>query len=137
MGKLIDSARRWIKNDVPNGSKVGIVRFSSMANIVSELVLVTNTESRLSLMNQITNETFSATCIGCGLTLASKMLREDSSNQGGTILLITDGENSPGYYDICHVQPELVKANIRVITIAFGTDADKNIEQLADATDGK
>ena len=48
------------------------------------------------------------------------MLREDSSNQGGTILLITDGENSPGYYDICHVQPELVKANIRVITIAFG-----------------
>lgn len=27
MGKLIDSARRWIKNDVPNGSKVGIVRF--------------------------------------------------------------------------------------------------------------
>ena len=48
------------------------------------------------------------------------MLKEDRSSRGGTILLITDGENSPGYYDICHVQPELVQAGIRVVTIAFG-----------------
>ena len=49
-----------------------------MANIVSELTLITDMASRLSLMNQITNETFAATCIGCGLTLASKVASQIS-----------------------------------------------------------
>ena len=39
---------------------------------------------------------------------------------GGTILLVTDGKNSPGYHDICDVQADIVQAGIRVITIAFG-----------------
>ena len=49
------------------------------------------------------------------------MLQE--AGPGGTILLVTDGKNSPGYHDICDIQPDIVAAGIRVITIAFGWDA--------------
>lgn len=56
---------------------------------------------------------------------------------GGIILLVTDGQNSPGYHNIFDVLPTILKSGIRVITIAFGPEADKNIEYLADMTDGK
>lgn len=40
--------------------------------------------------------------------------------KGGVIVLATDGENSHGYLDIVDVEPMLVRAGIRVVTIAIG-----------------
>ena len=48
--------------------------FSSMAHIVSELTTITDSASRQALMNQVPSELFSATCIGCGLSLATKVI---------------------------------------------------------------
>jgi len=50
-----------------------------------------------------------------------KMLQEKGNNKtGGIIVLVTDGKNSPGHLDISKVEEDIVKANIRVITVAFG-----------------
>jgi hypothetical protein len=76
--------------------------------------------------------------------------------------LVTDGKNSPGYLDISDVKEDLFEAGVHVITIAFGFEkkficysissqhlivfismcayrenADKNLENLADKTEGK
>ena len=112
-----------------------MVKFSSRAHIVSEMKNISDDASRQTLMDAIPKDLFSSTCIGCGLDLARQMLSE--GGPGGIILLVTDGQNSPGYHDICDVQGEIMVAGIRVISIAFGAEADKNIETLADLTDGK
>ncbi len=44
----------------------------------------------------------------------------EGGKQGGIILLVTDGQNSPGYHDIAGVLPVILENGIRVITIAFG-----------------
>lgn len=46
-----------------------------------------------------------------------------TSETGGVIVLVTDGKNSPGYLHISDVQEDIVKAKIRVITIAFGCES--------------
>ena len=43
-----------------------------------------------------------------------------NSQYGGIIILVTDGKNSPGYRAISDVQEEIIKAGIRVVSIAFG-----------------
>jgi calcium-activated chloride channel regulator 4 len=49
------------------------------------------------------------------------MLQEKGNNKtGGIIVLVTDGKNSPGYLSISDVQKDIIRANIRVITIAIG-----------------
>jgi hypothetical protein len=49
------------------------------------------------------------------------MLQEKGNNKtGGIIVLVTDGKNSPGYLSISDVENEIIQANIRVITVAFG-----------------
>ena len=40
--------------------------------------------------------------------------------EGGIILLVTDGKNSPGYLDISDVKTDIERAKIRVIAIAVG-----------------
>ncbi|KAI9559824.1 hypothetical protein GHT06_013831 [Daphnia sinensis] len=136
--KVGEAMRSWIKNDLPSGSKLGIVSFSWYPHILSELKVVNDLKSRQEMMKVLPTELFSATCIGCGLDLAVKMLSETKDEEkGGTIVLVTDGKNSPGYLDIAAVQKDVVKAGVRVISVGFGKEADNNIENLADLTDGK
>ncbi|XP_057365310.1 calcium-activated chloride channel regulator 4-like [Daphnia carinata] len=136
--KLGESVRSWIKYDLPTGSKLGMIMFSSMAHVVSELETITDMKSRQEMMEKVPNQLFSATCIGCGLDLAVQMLSNpNDTEKSGIILLVTDGKNSPGYLSIADVQQDIVQAGIRVVSIAFGKQADKGIEHLADITDGK
>ncbi|XP_046655991.1 calcium-activated chloride channel regulator 4-like isoform X2 [Daphnia pulicaria] len=136
--KLGESVRAWIKNDVPTGSQLGMVMFSSTAHIVSELKVISDMKIRQEMMKKVPKDLYSITCIGCGLDLAVQMLQEKGNNKtGGIIVLVTDGRNSAGYLDISDVEEDIVKAGIRVVTVAFGSEADSNIERLADVTGGK
>uniref|UniRef100_A0A0P6FLQ1 Calcium-activated chloride channel regulator 4, 30 kDa form n=1 Tax=Daphnia magna TaxID=35525 RepID=A0A0P6FLQ1_9CRUS len=136
--KLGESVRAWIKHDLPTGSKLGMIMFSSMAHVVSDLQVITDMNSRQEMMKKVPSQLFSATCIGCGLDLAVQMLQSSNSTEtSGIIVLVTDGKNSPGYLTIADVQKDIIDAGIRVVSVAFGEQADKNIEQLADITDGK
>ncbi|KAK4030134.1 Uncharacterized protein APZ42_033003 [Daphnia magna] len=136
--KLAEATRSWIKDDLPSGSKLGIVWFSSMAHVISELQVITDSKSRLEMMKKVPSQLFSATCIGCGLDLAVKMLTENEDEEkGGTIVLVTDGKSSPGYLTIADVEQDIIEAGIRIISVAFGNKANEDIEYLADLTDGK
>ncbi len=57
--------------------------------------------------------------------LIHQMLNKNkgTSETGGVIVLVTDGKNSPGYLHISDVQEDILKAKIRVITIAFGCES--------------
>ncbi len=75
------------------------------------------------MMDQVPSQLDAATCIGCGLKLAVNMLQglgETGAEKGGIIVLVTDGKNSPGYLDTSDLQPNILEAGIRVITIALG-----------------
>lgn len=49
------------------------------------------------------------------------MLTENEDEEkGGTIVLVTDGKSSPGYLTIADVEQDIIKAGIRIISVAFG-----------------
>ena len=75
------------------------------------------------------------TCIGCGLRDALNNVL-GTNNKGGIILLLTDGvENVRPYVN--EILPQLIASQARVVSIAFGRDADNLIESLAQQTGGK
>jgi calcium-activated chloride channel regulator 3/4 len=57
-------------------------------------------------------------------------------NKGGVILLISDGEENEAPY-VSQVMPQLIASQARVVSMAFGQNAAKLIEDLAEQTDGK
>ncbi|XP_046645406.1 calcium-activated chloride channel regulator 1-like [Daphnia pulicaria] len=133
IGRLYDSARRWIQYDIPEGTSLGIVKFHSYATVLSNMTVV-NDETRQQLMDKVPNKTEDNTCIGCGLQMAIDILHPGGN--GGVIVLVTDGlENE--YPFIRDVTPELIDAKIQVVSIAFGRDAENEIENLATKTNGK
>ncbi len=112
--------------------------------------MISDEKSREEMIAKLPTQLFSATCIGCGLDLAvqvflslshnyimenyysinvsayiRQMLNENdgTSETGGVIVLVTDGKNSPGYLHISDVEEDVIKAGIRVITIAFGCES--------------
>ncbi|EFX75018.1 hypothetical protein DAPPUDRAFT_323732 [Daphnia pulex] len=133
IGRLYDSAQRWIQYDIPEGTSLGIVKFHSYATVLSNMTVV-NDETRQQLMDKVPNKTEDSTCIGCVLQMAIDILHPGGN--GGVIVLVTDGlENE--YPFIRDVTPELIDAKIQVVSIAFGRDAENEIENLATKTNGK
>ncbi|KAI9556636.1 hypothetical protein GHT06_016426 [Daphnia sinensis] len=131
--RLYDASRRWIKYDITDGTYLGIVKFSTTAEILSPLTVV-NSETRQQLMDRVPRYTEGSTCIGCGLQKALDMLRP--GGKGGVIVLVTDGmENVLPY--IADMYPELIEAQVQVVSIAFGREAETEIEVLATKTNGK
>merc|ERR550519_2509714 len=84
----------------------------------------------------------SSTCIGCGLYQALHDPTLLNDENGGVIILITDGEqncrdpSSPNCLTIGDVIDDLVAHQVRVITMALGASADEEIENLAVRTGG-
>jgi hypothetical protein len=99
---------------------------------------VVNNETRKQLMDKVPYRTEGGTCIGCGLQTAIDVTYEiffnslyeslESMNKflfdkilspggnGGVIVLVTDGIDST----ISDATPELIAAQIQVVSIAFG-----------------
>uniref|UniRef100_A0A0N8E3Y3 Calcium-activated chloride channel regulator 4, 30 kDa form n=1 Tax=Daphnia magna TaxID=35525 RepID=A0A0N8E3Y3_9CRUS len=133
IGRLNEAARRWIKYDVRNGTSLGIVQFSTSATMLSGMTVV-NSETRQQLMDKVPTSTEVYTCIGCGLQMALNMLK--SGGKGGVIVLVTDGsENRMPYIE--DMYPQLIDAQVQVVSVAFGRDAENKMENLATKTNGK
>ncbi|KZS12185.1 Calcium-activated chloride channel regulator 2 [Daphnia magna] len=133
IGRLYEAARRWIKYDVRNGTSLGIVKFSTSAAMLSDMTVV-NSETRQQLMDKVPNRTESSTCIGCGLQIALDMLKP--VGKGGVIVLVTDGSENRMPY-IADMYPQLIDAQVQVVSVAFGRDAENKMENLATKTNGK
>ncbi|KAK4015728.1 hypothetical protein OUZ56_030702 [Daphnia magna] len=133
IGRLNEAARRWIKYDVRNGTSLGIVQFSTSATMLSGMTVV-NSETRQQLMDKVPTSTEVYTCIGCGLQMALNMLK--SGGKGGVIVLVTDGsENMRPYIEDMYTQ--LIDAQVQVVSVAFGRNAENKMENLATKTNGK
>ncbi|XP_057365309.1 calcium-activated chloride channel regulator 1-like [Daphnia carinata] len=132
--RLYETSRRWIKYDISDGSKLGLVQFSHNAIVTSPIVEINGDASREALIAPLPVNAVGATCIGCGLLKALELLAP--GGPGGVILLLTDGEETDKPF-ISNVLPELVRSSARVVSIAFGRTAEDKIENLADKTNGK
>ncbi|UYV76179.1 hypothetical protein LAZ67_13002947 [Cordylochernes scorpioides] len=135
-GKFIQmlhrATKRFIADRVPDGAKLGMVKFSTDASVVSPLTKVDNT-SRVRLLYQIPSSADGCSAIGKGLNTGLKVFGPQS--QGGMIVLVTDGEENrdPSIVD---VTPSIQKAGVTVNAVAFGDKASIKLEQLIKATDG-
>ncbi|XP_059351101.1 calcium-activated chloride channel regulator 4-like [Daphnia carinata] len=133
ISRLNEAARRWIKYDVRHGTSLGIVKFSDTASILSPLTVV-NDSARQKLMDKVPYYTEGSTCIGCGIQTAVDMLAP--GGKGGVIVLVSDGmENHDPL--IADMYPQLINAQIQVVSLAFGRAAENEIEVLATKTEGK
>ncbi|XP_046656009.1 calcium-activated chloride channel regulator 4A-like [Daphnia pulicaria] len=132
--RLYESSRRWIKYDISDGSKLGMVQFASNAKILSPIVEINGDASREALIARLPVTAVGGTCIGCGLQKALDLLRP--GGPGGVILLLTDGEETDRPF-INDVISDVIKSGARVVSIAFGRKAEDKIEDLATKTNGK
>lgn len=89
-------------------------------------------------------EFFGRTCIGCGIDRALNWEGGLLGSNGGVIILITDGmqdcETAPGdpaCKTIEDMTPDVLARQTRVVTIAFGLEADPALEDLAVKSGGK
>uniref|UniRef100_T1JK76 VWFA domain-containing protein n=1 Tax=Strigamia maritima TaxID=126957 RepID=T1JK76_STRMM len=131
-----EAATRFIKEELKIGSAVAIVLFNSDAAVAFPMTRVTNEQVRQSVIDKLPQKGKGGTCIGCGLRLAAQDLRRFREGNGGTIVLLSGGEENESPY-IRDVTDELVNADIRVITIAFGAAASQAMEALALVSGGK
>nr|XP_045596240.1 calcium-activated chloride channel regulator 1-like [Procambarus clarkii] len=128
---LQKTAQRWLLHEAPHNSLVSLIRFSSSpARVLAPLTKLTDNTTRQALANMILTDINGATSIGSGMRAAVQVLAGKSNKN---MLLITDGEEneSPRINDVIE---EVIQARICVITVAFGTNADPNLETLADRT---
>ena len=141
---LRNAVKRWLTYEVTDGTEVALVVFSNVAATFDPVVFhmaEVNDESRAAMVEAIDGIKFlGTTCIGCGLDRALNWEGGLQGN-GGVILLITDGqqrcETQNGCLTINDMTPEVVDRQTRVVTIAFGLDADPALEELAAKSGGK
>ncbi|CAL4157434.1 unnamed protein product, partial [Meganyctiphanes norvegica] len=132
--KLQRTARRWILHEVSQGSFVAIVKFWGKAEKTADLTEIRDMESRQNLANLIDLNTHSYTSIGAGLSMAVNEVLKGQKNS--VIILVTDGEETKKPH-ISDVMDTVVNSGVRVVTIAFGENADPKLESLAEKTGGK
>lgn len=108
------AARRFI-DEVPNGTKVGIVAFSTGASVIqaptSDKAAALDAVDRIPLPN-------GATAIGDALALAARQLPDRGHR---VVILITDGVNNRGA-DPMEVATFLASRHVPVYTIGIGTN---------------
>nr|XP_053653847.1 calcium-activated chloride channel regulator 3A-1-like [Cherax quadricarinatus] len=104
------------------------------ASLVHRLMQITDDASRKILADSIETKADGGTSIGAGLYVAVKKILAGVKNP--VILLITDGEENenPRIKDILQ---NVLDSGVRVITVAFGAEADPKLEKIAELTGGK
>ncbi|XP_071492562.1 calcium-activated chloride channel regulator 1-like [Diadema antillarum] len=132
---LRQSSSYLIRNVLPDGSRVGIVRFAVGASVLKPITVIDSTETRTSLENALPSRASGGTNIGAGIREATDLLEDDVPSRR-RFFLITDGEQT-GSVTIAHAMDEVLAANVRVCTVAVGPNADADLEELATATNGK
>ena len=146
---LKNAVKRWVMYEVTDGTEVALVVFSDVkpgnGNPVIFSMASVNDETRAGMVEAVDSmKFFGKTCIGCGIDRALNWDGTLKGFNGGVIILITDGmqecETSPGdpaCKTIEDMTPEVLARQTRVVTIAFGLEADPALEDLALQSGGK
>ncbi|GFY62983.1 calcium-activated chloride channel regulator 4A [Trichonephila inaurata madagascariensis] len=136
--KLLHSAAvRLVEDRIPDGAFLGLVQFSTDASILRNLTKVDNT-TRYQLSKSLpAKDDGGRTAIGKGLQKAIEVLTNDNSTaEGGLIMLITDGEENVLPF-IEDVLPEVLEYNVIINAVAFGSEASAKLEHMTAVTGGR
>ncbi|OCT85202.1 calcium-activated chloride channel regulator 1 [Xenopus laevis] len=131
--RLYQASEVYIMQIVEQGAYVGIVVFSTGAEVKSPLVKITDTFQRESLKLKLPTAATGGTNICAGVRQGLEVNKNlDQSTHGTEIVLLTDGEDS----GISGCFPEVIKSGAIIHTIALGNNADAGLEKLAELTGG-
>ena len=114
------TAARTFISELPGGTKVGIVSFSTSAQLVQ--ALTADHQAALDSLARIP-EPNGATAIGDALALAAQQLPENGHR---AVVLVTDGVNNNGV-DPLEVARFLASKHVPVYTIGIGTNSGQLI----------
>ncbi|KAG9483189.1 hypothetical protein GDO78_009245 [Eleutherodactylus coqui] len=133
IARLYQASEVYIMQIVESGSHVGIVTFSDVATVQSQLVKIVDTFQREKLKQLLPKVAGGGTTICAGVRSGFEVNKGyDGSTYGTEIVLLTDGEDSG--ISSCHEEVRTSGAIIH--TIALGDKADPGLEQLANITGG-
>ncbi|XP_053378466.1 calcium-activated chloride channel regulator 1-like [Mercenaria mercenaria] len=128
-----------IEQLISKGSWLGIVSFSSGTTVEKYMTEVNTQADRDNLRQAIPTNAKGGTCIGCGLSEATQVLKRHLGNaENGEIILISDGMNNENdVVDINAARREVVAEKIVVHTIAVSQQADTLLSDIAKETGGQ
>ncbi|XP_036413623.1 calcium-activated chloride channel regulator 4A-like isoform X1 [Colossoma macropomum] len=133
--RLLQAATLFLSEIVEDEAYVGIVKFSTNADIISSLTKVEGSAPRDSLINKLPRTVGGSTNMCTGLRLGFQVLQEDDqSTVGDNVIFLTDGEATD---DIQSCLQSAVDSGAIINTIALGPSASKMLETMAVLTDGK
>ncbi|KAM7294658.1 calcium-activated chloride channel regulator 2-like [Ixodes scapularis] len=126
-----------IRHVINDDESVGIVRFNGSCEVLQHLTRLSSSGARRKLADEVERLNLSDwTSIGCGLRLGIKELESTGTlASGGTIILISDGEENQGPF-IADQLPRLVAKGVTVHTFALGSQAEEKLQDLALQTGG-
>ena len=139
--RLKKAAARFITYGIENEVPLGVVKFSANTpdetKIIYPVTPITD-ENRQDAIKSINDIELSLqTCLGDGLLKGLEALSDFDQDDGGVMFFLTDGkfkcDDGPTIGDVIE---DVVKQNVRVITVAFGDKAGPDIETLAERTNG-
>ncbi|XP_070541136.1 calcium-activated chloride channel regulator 1-like [Ptychodera flava] len=135
--KMGQALRSFIMDDVQDGERVGMVTFNDKGNMMSDMVAM-NDSMRDTMLPDIPtpDDVGGSSNLEAGVMKGIEVLERDGRNpSGGVILLVTDGqENENDKMD--EMMPMLKDKNVTVDFIAIGGNASKNLETIAESTNG-
>ena len=143
--RMKDAVKRWVMFEVADGTEVALVVFSNVqpsSNPIIFNMAAVDDAAREGMVKAVDDINFiGQTCIGCGIDRALNWPGTLKGSDGGVMILITDGEQncetSTGCLTIQDMTQEVLARKTRVVTIAFGLDADPALEELALKSGGK
>ncbi|XP_059839803.1 calcium-activated chloride channel regulator 1-like isoform X2 [Hypanus sabinus] len=133
--RLRQAAEIFLLQVIENGSQVGIVTFNDKANTIAQLKKIDDSSSaRKDLVRLLPTSADGGTCICEGVQSGFQVLRgDDGYTSGDEIILLTDGEDD----SISSCFTEVEKSRAMIHTIAFGSSAEKDLEQFSMKTGGQ
>ncbi|KAM5149073.1 calcium-activated chloride channel regulator 1-like isoform 1-T1 [Mantella aurantiaca] len=133
INRLYQASEVYIMQIVEMGARVGIVIFSSDAQITSDLVKITDTFDRERLKGLLPKSATGGTNICAGVRKGFEVNGKfDGSTYGTEIVLLTDGEDG----GISGCFEEVRNSGAVIHTVALGNQADKALEGLSNITGG-
>ncbi|KAL7825311.1 hypothetical protein AOLI_G00325180 [Acnodon oligacanthus] len=128
------AATLFLSEIVEEGAYVGIVTFSTGANILNPLMQINGKASRDSLIEKLPTTASGVTNMCTGLARGFEVLKEDDqSTVGDDVIFLTDGEATD---DIAGCLDSAVASGAIINTLALGPDASTVLTTMATLTGG-
>ncbi|XP_056612880.1 LOW QUALITY PROTEIN: calcium-activated chloride channel regulator 4A-like [Triplophysa dalaica] len=129
------AATHFIRHIIEDQGKVGIVTFSTDASTLKALTLIDSDTIRENLISLLPTQADGYTNVCTGLNKALEVLKADNKDAlGDEIIFLTDGEATDNINDCSHTA---IQSGAIIHTLALGPKAAKELQEMADRTDGK